>query len=209
VKNPLSSIKTIASVLAEEFGPDSEHAEDFRLLLGEVDRMANTVTQLLQFARPATHSVRDVSAVDVLGSTLRIMRHVANQRGVTIDTDFPSDLPRVRAGEDALREVFFNLLLNSIEAAGSGGRVSLICRHDDRHVVAQISDSGPGIPPEVQDRLFEPFTTTKQNGTGLGLYVVGRRIRELGGEIHCETAPGEGTTFTVRLPCQAEEHNAQ
>jgi signal transduction histidine kinase len=205
VKNPLSSIKTIASVLAEELGPNGQHAEDFRLLLGEVDRLSNTVTQLLQFARPSTHPVRDVAAVDVLGSTLRIMRHVAHQRSVTIETDFPPDLPRVRAGEDALREVFFNLLLNSIDAAGPGGRVSLVCRREDRHVVAQISDSGPGIPPEVQDRLFEPFTTTKQNGTGLGLYVVGRRIRELGGEIHCETAPGEGTRFTVRLPCQAEE----
>jgi signal transduction histidine kinase len=207
VKNPLSSIKTIASVLAEELGPGGEHAEDFRLLLGEVDRLSNTVTQLLQFARPSNLVAGDVAVADVLGSTLRIMRHVANQRGVTIDSDFAADLPRVRASEDALREVFFNLLLNSIDAAGAGGRVSLVCRRDGHHVVAQISDAGPGIPPEVQDRLFEPFTTTKQNGTGLGLYIVGRRTRELGGEIHCETASGVGTKFTVRLPCVIESQD--
>src|SRR5262249_49722654 len=77
------------------------------------------------------------------------------------------------------------LATNWIEAAGPGGRATPACRRRDGGVVAEVSDSGRGLPPEVRERLFEPFLTTKEGGTGLGLYLVGRRVRELGGEVRC------------------------
>jgi signal transduction histidine kinase len=201
VKNPLSAIKTIATVLAEDLGEGSPHAEDLRLILGEVDRLSATTGQLLEFARPASAARAPGSVGEVLTGTLRLLRHLARQQGVALETRLEEGLPPVRADEHALREIFFNLLSNSIEAAGQGGQVTVACRRLNGCVVAEVTDSGPGIAAAVRDRLFEPFLTTKESGTGLGLYLVGRRVRELGGEVRCDSGPGRGTSFTVRLPC--------
>ncbi len=200
VKNPLSSIKTIATVVAEELGPDSDHARDLGLMISEIDRLAGTVTQLLQFARPTPTATSTVSVVAVIESTLAIMRHVARRAGVTVETDLARGLAPVPGDENALREVLFNLLSNAIEAARPDGRVTVSCWEEGGSVVVELGDSGPGLAPRVQQRLFEPFVTTKDGGTGLGLYVVGRRMGELGGEIHCQTDPGKGTLFTFKLP---------
>ena len=129
------------------------------------------------------------------------MKHVAKERGATIAETLPVALPMIRANDNVLREIVFNLIANALDAAGEGGQVELTVEQDRNHVVLQVSDNGPGIPPQVQDRLFEPFVTSKSDGTGLGLYVVGRHVREIGGEIHCRTTKGEGTCFIVRLPC--------
>lgn len=200
VKNPLSSIKTIATVLAEQLSGGA-HAEDLRLILGEVDRLAATTSQLLEFARPAANDGACGSVAAAVDLTLRVMRQLARQRDVTIEADFDRDLPRVRADENTLREIFFNLLSNSIDAAGPGGRVQVACRRENGCVIAEVRDSGPGIPLDLQERLFEPFFTTKEAGTGLGLYVVGRRMREMGGEVRCTSGPACGTSFVLKLPC--------
>src|SRR5262249_3850307 len=97
-------------------------------------------------------------------------------------------------------EIVFNLLSNSIDAAGHGGCIQGSCRSENGCVVAEIQDDGPGIPPPLQEQLFQPFVTTKESGTGLGVYVGGRRVRGLHGGIHCESDPEHGTSFTVKLP---------
>lgn len=196
VKNPLSSIKTIATVLAEDLR-DTPHAQDLTLIVGEIDRLSTTVHQLLQFARPSNSDSRRGLLIPVVQSTLRILRHVAKQRSVELIDELPAALPAVAADENALREIVFNLVNNAIE---SGGDVNVTCLDTRGFLEIHVSDTGPGLPPQVQDRLFEPFVTTKENGTGLGLYVVGRQVRDAGGEIHCETAAGKGTRFIVRLP---------
>src|SRR5262249_22712064 len=131
---------------------------------------------------------------------LRLLRHLASQQDIVIETRLADDLPPVQADEHALREIFFNLLSNSLEAAGPGGRVVIHCQRDNGFVLTEVSDSGPGIPEEVREGRFEPFWTTKETGTGLGLYVVGRRVGELGGAIRCDSSPERGTSFTVKLP---------
>jgi signal transduction histidine kinase len=199
VKNPLSAIKTIAAVLAEDLGPDSPHAEDVRLILGEVDRLAATTTQLLDLARPRSENGRPGCVASVLAGTQQMLRHLARQRDVTVEWRLAEGLPAVRADEQALREIFFNLLSNALDAAGPGGHVVVTCNASADGIVAEVRDSGPGISAAVRARLFEPFHTTKAEGTGLGLYAVGRRVRELGGEIVCTSEPGHGTAFTVRL----------
>jgi signal transduction histidine kinase len=200
IKNPLSSIRTISTVMAEDLGPDSPHAEDLRLIISEIDRLAATTRQLLEFARPAPMVSDSCVPRELLEHTLRILRHLAQQKGVRLETVFDDNSTAVRADPASLGEVFFNLLSNSIDAAGMGGLVSVSCHTESNVVVVQIRDTGAGLPPEVQDHLFEPFVTTKLDGTGLGLYIVGRRIRELGAEIRCDSTPGQGTSFEVRLP---------
>jgi len=199
VKNPLSAIKTIAAVLAEELGPDSPHAEDVAMIRGEIDRLAQTTQQLLEFARPRSIGAAPCSVGLILSSIAQILRRLAKQNDIGISTRLADDLPCVRCDETTLREIFFNLISNSIDAAGTGGRVTLVGMRMGRCVVVEVRDNGPGISPDIRDRLFEPFVTTKTTGTGLGLYVVGRRVREIGGEIACETGPG-GTSFFVTIP---------
>ena len=202
IKNPLSSIKTIATVVSEQLGPESPNHEDLRVILGEIDRLAATTAQLLEFARPLVASDARGSVPLVLDRLVRLLRLLARQKMVTLDVQIEDQLPAVLADEQTLREIFFNLLSNSIEATGAGGRVCVDCRRENGSVVAAVSDNGPGIPPALNLRLYEPFVTTKETGTGLGLYVVSRRVRELGGDIHCSSDPQSGTRFVVRLPCE-------
>lgn len=210
VKNPLSSIKAIATVMAEDLGTESRHARDLELILEEVDRLAASTTQLLRFARPVEARRRAASVGEVVAGTVRMMRHLARERGVIIETAIEDGLPPVRTDENALREILVNLVANSLDAAGvgagsaarSGGHVWIECHRAGLFVVLEIRDDGPGIAPEIKDSLFEPFVSTKESGTGLGLYVVGRRVRELGGEVRCDVGAGGGTCFQVILPCE-------
>ncbi|MEE8409943.1 MAG: ATP-binding protein [Myxococcota bacterium] len=200
VKNPLSSIKTIASVMAEDVPPDSEQHKDLQIIVDEVDRLSESVSAILTFARPAAADGRRASASEAIEGTLRIMRHLAKQHGVELSVSVAADLPTMDVDENAVREVVFNLLANAIDAAGVGGRVAIDGATEAGRVVIRVHDSGPGIPPAIQDRIYEPFVTGREEGTGLGLYVVSRRLRDVGGEIHCESSTDRGTVFTVKLP---------
>ena len=200
VRNPLSSIKAITTVMAEDLGGESEHAEDLKLILSEIDRLSTTTSQLLAFARSEPQRETNVRPAEILQQTLQLMRHVAKRDDIEIAVDVTANGQTIVGDINALREIYFNLIKNSIEAAGSGGKVAVTCAVEEDNVVTRVSDNGPGIAPEIQDRLFEPFATTKSDGTGLGLYIVGRHVRELGGEIHCETTGDSGTEFTLKLP---------
>ena len=202
VKNPLSSIKTIATVMAEQLDSDSGHAKDLHLVLGEVDRLTKTTNVLLGFSRPADRERCCESLGSTLEGTVQLLSHEARRRGVEIHLAADDSLPPLPVNENAVREILLNLLTNSIDAAGEGGEVRVACSRNGEYVVTQFVDSGPGIAPEVQDRLFEPFATTKPDGSGLGLYIVAQRVQELGGEIRCESKTGKGTTFVVRLPIE-------
>ena len=199
IKNPLSAVKTITAVLQENLGPDSPHAEDVAMIRGEIDRLAATTQQLLAFARPDPIGDRAVCVGTVLSSTAQILRRLAAPRDIALVTHIPDDLPAIRGDETTLREIVFNLVSNSLDAASAGGRVSLSGQRINGHVVIEVRDDGHGIAPAVKSRLFEPFVTTRSTGTGLGLYVVRRRVAELGGDIECRSVPGD-TTFLVKIP---------
>jgi signal transduction histidine kinase len=202
IKNPLSAVKTIAAVLAENLGPDSPHAEDVAVIRGEIDRLAATTQQLLALARPQPigEGENAVCVRHVLTSTSQLLSRLAGPREIVLETHVADDLPAVRGDEATLREIVFNLVSNSLDAAAAGGHVTLRGQRVNGHVVIEVHDDGHGIPSAVKSRLFEPFVTTKTTGTGLGLYVVRRRVAELGGDIECASVPGD-TTFLVKIPC--------
>jgi signal transduction histidine kinase len=199
VKNPLSSIRTIATLLAEEMSPDDPKRQDVTIIRDEIDRLATTTSRLLKFARPTNGvSATRVLPAESLSTTLHLLGYLARQKKVTIAADIAENLPPFTADEEALREISTNLIANAIEAARSEVRVkasALNCI-----VTLEITNDGTPIAPQVRERLFEPFVTTRADGTGLGLYIVGRRVRELGGEIRCDLPADEGTRFTVELP---------
>ncbi|MBI2477475.1 MAG: HAMP domain-containing histidine kinase, partial [Planctomycetia bacterium] len=199
IKNPLSSIKTIVTLLGERSGPDDRNAEDLRVIREEVDRLTTTTTQFLKFARPATGGGNsDLTAV--FQGVIHVLSHLAKQQNVHVEATFAEDLPSIQCAEDALRQIAFNLVLNAIEASSPNGRVRIDVNHDSKRFVATIRDDGLGISDDIRARIFEPFVTTKANGTGIGLYVVSRNIEELGGTITCASEPRSGTCFTITLP---------
>ncbi len=200
IKNPLSSIKTITRVLAEELGPQSPHAEDLRMIGDEVERLTASTSELLDAARPPRTDRPPAPLDALLSPTLRLLQHLARERRANLDVVLPESEVQLSVDQIGLREIVFNLTSNALEAAGAGGRVRLSCRSNGDGVLIEIDDNGPGFPPEQLATLFQPFFTTKPTGTGLGLYIVARRVKEIGGRLDCRSQPNEGTTFTVQLP---------
>ncbi len=200
IKNPLSSIKTIARVLAEELGPESPYAEDLNMIRQEIERLTASTSELLDVARPFRTDRPPGPLEDHLSPTIRLLQHLARERQAELAVMMPEKTVTLSLDHVSLREIVFNLTSNALEAAGSGGQVRLICRCDPEALILEVHDNGPGFPPEQLATLSQPFFTTKPTGTGLGLYIVARRVRDIGGQLECRSRPHEGTMFAVRLP---------
>jgi len=211
VKNPLSSIKSIVQVMREEPAAASYH-RDFGLIVNEIDRLNRTVSQLLAFSRPSRADARPVPIGELLDSTIAFSAAEAGDRQVTLAVEAPAfhngqnlSLEGARAG--ALREALSNLVLNAVQACAAGGNVKVRITSSATDLTLEVEDNGPGIPPEAQVKVFEPFFSTKSRGTGLGLAIVQRRLAEIGGrlELTSPVADGHGTLFRIVLPIRAGE----
>jgi signal transduction histidine kinase len=223
VKNPLSSIKSIAQVLKEELKEDAHSQEALSIIVDEIGRLTKVVNQLLRFARPTgvdlnpsgvndppqaavgtphTVPLQSYKPSEIVEGVLLVLASEARQNGVTISSKIPGDLPRIRAEDGALQEVFFNLIHNAIQAMPKGGTLSLSAKPGrNQDIEVTIADTGPGIPKDIVDKIFEPFYTTKQTGTGLGLAIVKKRLEEMDGKIDLKTGP-TGTRFILHLPAE-------
>ncbi|MDN3515694.1 MAG: ATP-binding protein [Candidatus Brocadia sp.] len=201
VKNPLSSIKAIVQVMREDLRKNDPLQEGLVIIVDEIDRLAKVVNQLLQFAKPSSEMKNGVKIGDVIRSTLVVINHEAKQNKITAFCRVPKDLPPITADEGALKEVFFNLLYNAIQAMPSGGEINIDAHHrpDSRAIQVTIADTGPGIPQESFQKIFEPFYTTKQTGTGLGLSIVKRKLEDIEATIHVESNGG-GALFVINFP---------
>ncbi len=201
VKNPLSSIKAIVQVMREDLRKNDPLQEDLTIIVDEIDRLTKVVNQLLQFAKPGSERKTSVKLGDVIHSTLVVLNHEANQKKITIHCQIPCDLPTIATDEGALKEVFFNLLHNAVQAMPSGGEINIHgqCQHDNHAIQVTIADTGPGIPPESFQKIFEPFYTTKQTGTGLGLSIVKKKLEDMEATIHVESN-GSGASFVINFP---------
>lgn len=212
IKNPLSSIKTIASVLAESIDPGDERVEDLNLILEEVNRLTATTAQFLKFARPTSGDNDRCDVTSVMQGVVHVLSHLAKQRRVQVEVDCEEKVPLIVCSEDMLRQIGFNLVLNAIEATGPNGHVHIGVECEANLIVLTISDDGVGIADEIRAQIFEPFITSKTTGTGIGLYVVRRSVEELGGTVDCATHASGGTCFTIKLAldklrCDCEPSN--
>jgi signal transduction histidine kinase len=206
IKNPLSSIKTIVQLMQEDGELAVKYGQDMSLIKSEIDRLTESVTQLLRFSKPTVTSSATVDLAVVLEKILHIFGPDAERRNIRMDLQLSEKPLRVRGSEEILLEVFQNLFVNALEVSKPHDAVVVRARAAEgtgqRRVVVQVEDEGPGVPEEIQSKVFMPFFTTKQKGTGLGLAVVQRRVMDLGGEVTCVSpisAKG-GTRFEVTLP---------
>jgi signal transduction histidine kinase len=168
----------------------------------ELERLKTLTGGLLTFASTREGHLRLLALNDLIDDVLRLVRFELQRQGVQVSTAF-ADLPLVSADAAKLKQVVINLVMNAAQAMPGGGAVTVTTRrHGRRHVELLVSDSGPGIPAELLDSIFNPFFTTKSEGegTGLGLYICRNIVREHGGEILVMSPPDGGACFTVRLP---------
>jgi two-component system nitrogen regulation sensor histidine kinase NtrY len=206
IKNPLTPIQLCAERVRRHFAgaPAESKAlveECTATIVGEVESLKNLVDEFSQFARmPAPRVERiDVAALvdDVLGLYRGIFTAVEVRRRVD------PDLPPLMADREQLRRVLINLIDNAVEAMDRRGIIDVEALHDPAARVTRlvVADDGPGIPPEERDKLFLPYYSTKQRGSGVGLAIVRRIVAEHGGHIDVTDNTPRGTRFTIELPC--------
>jgi signal transduction histidine kinase len=212
LKNPLGSIKTILQVQLENSElPDSLRPET-KMVLAEINRLSSTLSQLLKFSRPTllgeAAPPASSDAQTVLSEVLTVLNHEAEKRGVNIVVQPPPSSQSapatfvVAASKEALHDIFSNLLLNALEASPSGGKIEIAMESTNGFYEVTITDEGPGIPADLQQKILQPFFTTKTQGTGLGLTIVTRRLAEISGTLTFQSPLRNGacTKCTIKLP---------
>lgn len=205
IRNPLTGVRGFAQLLAERRPeePIGNIQPYLQAIMEEIDRVNKLITDFLMLARPRQSVRRPVDLGDLGRATVDLARNEALLHGVDLRTNL-APVPAVSGDGEQLRQVILNLLSNAFAAAGQGGKVGLSTGATGGEVFLRVTDNGPGIPPEIRERVFDPFFTTKDQGTGLGLAICERIVREHGGRLEFECGP-EGTSFTVWLPLDKQE----
>lgn len=175
-------------------------AESLRICQDEVTRLDGIIRNFLEAIRPRPPDLQDVNLIEVLEDVLRFQARELEDRGIEVQAELPASVPVVMADRNQLKQVFFNLVKNAMEAMGPGGKLSLRVRADDESVYVAVADTGSGIKAEDMSKLFSPYHTTKVSGHGLGLMIVQRILRDHGGHIGIESKEGVGTVVTLQFP---------
>jgi two-component system NtrC family sensor kinase len=204
LNNPLSGIMLYAGLVLEQVGGHHAVVEDLKIIINEAGRCKQIVADLLDFSQPASRRHVPVSLNDTIREVLDVMKKEVDFANVTAELRFDEELPPILGEAGRLKQVFSNILLNAAQAMRGRGRLTIGTRPRARGNMMEvfISDTGPGIPRDIQPRIFEPFFTTKSDrgGTGLGLSVAYATVKEHRGTIRVESEEGQGATFTLRFP---------
>jgi PAS domain S-box-containing protein len=175
-------------------------SESLRVCRDEVSRLDGIISNFLEAIRPRPPDLAETNLAAILTEVLRFQQREFADRGIVVEAETPDALPAVMADRNQLKQVFFNLTKNAMEAMQPGGRLKIKSRADDDSVFLLFGDSGSGIKQEDLARLFQPYHTTKPGGHGLGLMIVQRIMREHGGQVGLESKEGVGTIVTLQFP---------
>jgi signal transduction histidine kinase len=209
LKNPLGSIKTILQVQLESPELPAALRDETQMILDEINRLASKLNQLLQFSRPGMRAAAGASRcnlIQMLQNVVNVMRPAAEKRQVALDMQAANGEEWVAASGEAVNDILTNLVLNAIESAPPRGHVWIAARETERDCEITVEDDGPGIAPDIQEKILQPFFTTKPQGTGLGLAIVQKRLEEFSGTM-VVTSPvqnGSGTRFKIALRTSPE-----
>jgi len=215
IKNPLSSIKAIVQVLNEKASGEAER--DLSLVITEIDRLNQTLEKLLSFSRPAELELEPIELDRVIEDVIALLSHQARRSQVRLEFKSRSGPISTYGRKGVFRETVFNLVLNAIQALPGGGRVRITLQLDPlsgvdpgrRQIRMIVEDSGPGVPPHLREKIFEPFWSSKSVGTGLGLAIVRRNVDAVGGSIELRSEGGKGAAFHITIPQQRRKHESR
>jgi two-component system sensor histidine kinase HydH len=214
IRNPLSSLKGFAQFLRSRFQPGSQEERYSDIMIEEVERLDRVVQELLDFAKPNEPARAASSANEIVDDALSLLSEDAAFRNVEIRREFAPDLPHVFVDPKQIMQAVLNVVLNGIEAMPGGGVLTVrtsVSRNQrgPAYVSVVVSDTGEGMDEEQLSKLYEPFYTTKQGGTGLGLTIVSRVLEQNGGHVEVTSVKGGGTAFSLRLPLESREDSKE
>ena len=196
IGNPLNAIALNIQLIER----DPSDRESIDICKQQIKRLDGIIREFLSALRPRKPNLMPGSVADPLKNCLAAMKQQFEERNIQVTLDIAAALPSVALDKDQMEQVFFNLVKNALEAMKDGSALDISLGADDRDVTVSFRDSGVGMTDEQLAHLFEPYRTTKAKGTGLCLMITQRVVRDHGGSVAVESAPGRGTTFTVRLP---------
>jgi PAS domain S-box-containing protein len=202
VGNPLTSISSLVQIIQMTTN-DNFAKEKLELVKNQINRIAKTIRELVDFSRPSNYEVKLTDLNKVIQDAVNIVRYGKKSRDINFILELDNELPWITLVQDQIIQVFINLLLNAVDAMeGKPGEIKILSKLKKQNIQVMIVDKGKGIPDEIRNKIFEPFFTTKKvgDGTGLGLWVSYGIVKNFGGEIDVESGIGIGSTFTVSLP---------
>lgn len=206
LRNPLSSIKGLAVLLKSKLEKDKHGTENADILVQEVERLNRSIGELLDYARPHKLQREVIQLEDVLTKAVSLIRVDAESAKVTLQSGYMDKMLQVYADQDKLNQVFLNLFLNSIQAMDRGGVLKIETYIQEDRVICRIEDTGCGLDEDGVSKVFDPYFTTKNDGTGLGLAMSAKIIEEHSGSIEFKSDVGVGTIVKVNLPAYREDN---
>jgi signal transduction histidine kinase len=216
IRNPLTAIKAWLFMHQRNLRSGTQEEADAKVIGNEIDRLERIVKDFLVFARPSDPELREVTAEEALQEVHQLFALQMDKAKIQFIRE-PAPPVRVKADPQQLKQVLINLIQNAGEAVGQNGTVTLGARTDRLAlhgseadvVLFEVTDTGKGIAPDVEKRLFDPFFSTKESGTGLGLSIAARIVEKHGGMLQYKTRVNYGTTFGIVLPCLPKEHEIE
>lgn len=206
IRNPLSSLHIHVQLLEEDVARNlpaqaNNFSPRFEIIHGELNRLEALVKHFVSLSGPASLNLETVHPAKILSNVSALLQPEAASRGISLKSEADPAL-QFRADPAQLTQALVNLVINAIQAVGRDGSVSLrATRRDEGNVILQVQDTGPGVDPAKQSAIFEPFYTTKAEGSGLGLWIVQQIVSAHHGNIRVGTAAPHGALFTIELPC--------
>ncbi|MGK4122198.1 PAS domain-containing protein [Bacillus velezensis] len=200
IRNPLTAIKGFLQLMKPTM-EENEHY--FEIVFSELSRIELILSELLMLAKPQQNAVKErVNLKKIISEVTALLETQANLKGIFIKTDYEHDSMYINGDQNQLKQVFINLIKNAVESMPDGGTVHIIMTEDEYSVNVTVKDEGDGIPENVLKRIGEPFLTTKEKGTGLGLMVTFNLIKNHQGAIQVDSKPDRGTAFHITFPKQ-------
>lgn len=201
IRNPLFAIGGFANSLLRSRELSENSRDKVRIIMEESKRLDQVLKNVINFARPITSKLAEMDVNHLVAETIQVLGIGCEERGVVLEVRLGDDVPKVLADVEQLKQCMINLVRNALEAMPEGGRLTVSTAMERHRVRVTVADNGPGIPVELQDKVFNPFFTTKQvaSGAGLGLAMTRKIITDLGGDLLLRSRPGEGTQVTLHL----------
>ena len=205
IRNPLTSVKMRLFSLSRSLQLTDYQKEDFDVISEEIRHTDAIVQSFLEFSRPPRLKMQQISPSIVVDMGLQLLEHRLKSYDVTVNVIREHPLPEIQADPEQLKEVLVNLIINACEAMEQGGSIDIEEEENfaaplGRVAIIRIKDNGPGIPESIQDNIFQPFFSAKEEGTGLGLSIAARIVQEHQGRLNVQSKEGQGATFIITLP---------
>ncbi|MEJ2058774.1 MAG: ATP-binding protein, partial [Desulfofustis sp.] len=200
LRNPLSSIKGLVLLLKSRLKDDDQAEQTAELMIDQVERLNRSISELLDYARPAISNRTKFAVDDLIAKAVMLVRSDADSGAISIVENYRCGEYRAEGDQDKITQVILNICLNAIQAMEHGGKLDISTSCSARGVEVVISDNGCGIASDIREKVFEPYFTTKHDGTGLGLALSARIIADHNGSISITSTENSGTRVVLRLP---------